>query len=176
MKSSCAVLSLLLIFSSLPCTAQTELTVGSQPAAVPMDAASRLVRAGVAKVVSGDVRVEDPTGAARLLEIGAPLFAGDRLVTEKLGAASMVMRDGTTVVLAGNSELHIQKFAFDTTTQNGSLLINLLYGSMRMVTGLISKVNPDAVQVRTNTMLIGARGTDFIVEAEQASRFGFLGF
>ncbi len=35
---------------------------------------------------------------------------------------------------------------------------------MRYVTGLIAKLNPAAVSVSTTTVVMGVRGTEFIVE------------
>ncbi|MDO8457358.1 MAG: FecR domain-containing protein [Burkholderiaceae bacterium] len=139
-------------------------SVWAQSAAV--SAVPVALKAGVVKVVNGDVRVRDVQGE-RPLKPGDPVFANDRLVSGKQGAASVVLRDGTTVVLADNSQLEIQKFAFDATTQDGNILVSLLQGSMRMLTGLIAKVNPDAIQVKTKTLSVGIRGTDFIVETEE---------
>jgi hypothetical protein len=36
-----------------------------------------------------------------------------------------------------------------------------------MLTGLIAKINPDAIQVKTKTLSVGIRGTDFIVDTEE---------
>ena len=36
-----------------------------------------------------------------------------------------------------------------------------------MLTGLIAKVNPQAIQIKTKTVSVGIRGTDFIVETEE---------
>ncbi len=133
------------------------------------------MRAGIAKVVAGEVQVISAQGA-RALDVGDPVFSGDRIVSGKYGLASFVLRDGTTLVLGNNSQLLIQKFAFDTTTADGSILVELLQGSVRMLTGLISKINPDAVQVKSGTLLVGVRGTDFIVEAEEPLPFPLPGF
>jgi hypothetical protein len=122
-------------------------------------------RAGIVKVVSGDVRVRDAQGE-RALKSGDALLESTRLISGKDGSASMVLRDGTTMVLGNNSQFEVQKFAFDATTQNGNIFVNLLEGSMRMLTGLIAKVNPEAIQVKTKTLSVGIRGTDFIVETE----------
>lgn len=124
------------------------------------------LRAGVVKVVSGDVRVRDAQGE-RALKSGDAVVENARLMSGKDGAASMTMRDGTTLVLGSNSQFEVQKFAFDATTQNGNLFVNLLQGSMRMLTGLIAKTNPEAIQVKTKTLSVGIRGTDFIVETEE---------
>lgn len=121
--------------------------------------------AGIAKIVTGDVRVGDAQGE-HALKSGDTVFENSRLLAAKQSAASLVLRDGTTLVLSENSQLEIQKFAFDATTQNGSILVNLLQGSMRMLTGLIAKLNPEAIQVKTKTLTVGIRGTDFIVNTE----------
>lgn len=124
-----------------------------------------IARAGIVKIISGDVRLRDAQGE-RPLKSGDAVFANDRVISGKEGSASVVLRDGTTLVLANNSQLDIQQFAFDATTQNGSILVNLMQGSLRMLTGLIAKVNPDAIQLKTKTLSVGIRGTDFIVEIE----------
>ncbi|MEN9983744.1 MAG: hypothetical protein RI918_1713 [Pseudomonadota bacterium] len=121
---------------------------------------------GIVKIVTGDVRVLDTQGE-RALKSGDAVLENSRLTTGKQSSASLVLRDGTTLVLSENSQFIVEKFAFDATTQNGSMLINLLQGSMRMLTGLIAKINPDAIQVKTKTLSVGIRGTDFIVDTEE---------
>ena len=75
------------------------------------------------------------------------------------------------MVVGPSSRLDLKQFHFDSTTQDGGLLVSLLRGSLRMITGLIGKTQPDAVRVETQTATIGIRGTDFIVQAD-ASRDG----
>jgi hypothetical protein len=132
-------------------------------AAPEVDAAAS--RAGIVKIVSGDVRVRDAQGE-RALKSGDAVFENARLMSAKDSSASMILRDGTTLVLGNNSQFEVQKFAFDATTQQGNIFVNLLQGSMRMLTGLIAKVNPESIQVKTKTLSVGIRGTDFIVETE----------
>jgi hypothetical protein len=122
--------------------------------------------AGIVKIVTGDVRVVDAQGE-RVLKSGDAVHANARLIAGKQSSASLVLRDGTTLVLSENSQFVVEKFAFEATTQNGNMLINLLQGSMRMLTGLIAKINPDAIQVKTKTLSVGIRGTDFIVDTEE---------
>ena len=167
------VMSLLLLAGSLLLSAPA---VWAQSPAAPAEMAGKQMRAGIAKVVGGEVRVLGAQGV-RPLEPGDAVFSGDRLVSGKYGLASVVLRDGTTLVLGNNSQLQIQKFTFDATTADGNMLVELLQGSIRVVTGLMSKINPDAVQIKTSTLLVGVRGTDFIVEAEAPFLlFDFLTF
>ncbi|MGC4008427.1 MAG: FecR domain-containing protein [Pseudomonas sp.] len=119
--------------------------------------------AGFIKAARGEVRVLSAGGASRNAQPGDRISPIDRISTGADGAASLVLRDGTTLVLGPDSRVDLKQFHFDATTQEGGLLVSLLRGSLRMVTGLIGKTQPDAVRVETQTATIGIRGTDFIV-------------
>jgi len=121
-------------------------------------------KAGIMKIITGEVRVQNTQGE-RVLKSGDAVKVNDRLMTGSQSSASLVLRDGTILVLSENSQLVLDQFAFNSTTQDGNMLINLLQGSMRMLTGLIAKINPQAIQIKTKTVSVGVRGTDFIVEA-----------
>jgi hypothetical protein len=127
---------------------------------------ARAEEAGTLKLVKGDVRVVDARGE-RSVQPGDHIAVADKLITGPDGSASMVMRDGTTVVLGPKSRLELKDFSFDASTQKGSMLVSLVQGSLRMITGLIAKVNPGAVSVTTKSATIGVRGTDFIVQADE---------
>jgi hypothetical protein len=154
----------LLTFTTAGLMTLSGTAASAQTAATSAAAAEGTV--GIAKIVTGDVRVVDTQGE-RALKSGDALFENTRLVAAKQSSASVVLRDGTTLVLSENSQFNVEKFAFDATTQKGSMLINLLQGSMRMLTGLIAKINPEAIQVKTKTLSVGIRGTDFIVDTEE---------
>ncbi|MFZ3119414.1 MAG: FecR domain-containing protein [Variovorax sp.] len=124
------------------------------------------LQAGTIKSVRGDVQLLSASGTQRPAAPGDVLMPIDRVLTGADAAASIVLRDGTTMVVGPSSRLDVKEFHFDTTTQDGGLLVSLLRGSMRMVTGLIGKKQPDAVRVETQTATIGIRGTDFIVQAD----------
>lgn len=96
---------------------------------------------------------------------GTPLRQGDRVRTGDTGGASIVLKDGTVLTMGPNTTMDLTQFRFDSTTQDGSFLLDLVQGSVRVVTGLMAKINPERFKVRTPTTLVGVRGTDFIVEA-----------
>jgi hypothetical protein len=137
------------------------------PAAVPATAAAKAdLQAGFVKSVRGSVQLLNGAGAARTASPGDPLGAVDRIVTGPDSSAAVVLRDDTTLVVGPSSRLDLKEFHFDGTTRDGGILLSLLRGSMRMITGLIGKTNPDAVRIETQTATIGIRGTDFIVQAD----------
>ena len=96
--------------------------------------------------------------------VGGPLMATDRVLTGAKSAAAVTLKDGTVLALGPDSSVDLASFQFDPTTQGGNMLVNLARGTLRVVTGIIAKVQPEQVKVTTPTTVIGVRGTDFIVE------------
>lgn len=121
--------------------------------------------AGFLKSVQGTVHLTSPSGARRVAKSGDAVALIDRIETEADSGVSLVLRDGTVMVVGPSSRLDLKQFDFDSTTHEGSLIVSLLRGSLRMVTGLLGK-KPEAIQVDTQTATIGIRGTDFIVTAD----------
>ena len=97
----------------------------------------------------------------RTLGKGLALNEGDRLTTSDGAAAIIKMTDGTRMTVRPNSELVIQQFKFKEAGTDNSMVMSLLRGGLRAVTGLISKNSPEAAKLRTVTATIGIRGTDF---------------
>jgi FecR protein len=123
------------------------------------------VRSGTFKSVEGDVAVvRDRTRSTPAP--GAPLQPGDRIATGATGSAIVTLRDGTVLTVGPNSVVELSRYAFEPTTQRGNFLVDLFEGSIRVVTGLLARVNPELFRVNTPTSVVGVRGTDFIVEAE----------
>ncbi|MDP9898289.1 FecR family protein [Variovorax ginsengisoli] len=130
------------------------------------NAATPAPHAGIVKAVRGDVQLLDGVGASRPARPGDALAPIDRIVTGPDAGASVVMRDGTTLMVGPSSRLDVKEYHFDATTQEGGLLLALIQGSLRLITGLIGKTHPEAIRVETQTATIGIRGTDFIVQAD----------
>jgi hypothetical protein len=133
------------------------------PAPAPV-AEAPTARSGTFKSVVGNVQVLAANGQTRPAQSGGGVTAQERVVTGADGSAAITLRDGTVIAIGPGSNVSINTFTFDPTTQNGSLIVSVLQGSIRMLTGLLAKVSPQSVQVQTPTSLVGVRGTDFIVE------------
>ena len=104
---------------------------------------------------------QSPGQMPRTLGKGLPLREGDRLTTSDGGSAIIKLQDGTRMTVRPNSELFIQQYQFKENAPDNSMVMQLLRGGFRAITGLISKNAPGAAQVRTSTATIGIRGTDF---------------
>ncbi len=128
-------------------------------------------RAGTFKQVQGEAWVGSaatPVAQRRAPQPGDGLRESERVSTGASGAATIVLKDGTALTVGPNSTVDLSRFQFDSTTQKGNFLLDLLQGSVRVVTGLLAKVNPELFKVQTPTSVVGVRGTDFIVETEAA--------
>jgi hypothetical protein len=126
-------------------------------------ASAQANRSGTVKSLSGPVQLVRGAQVSALT-VGDAIQAGDRIETGDQASLSMSMIDGTRMTVGANSQALVETFHFDGTTQEGGLLMRVYQGTLRMVTGLIAKTNPQAVSVVTPTSVVGIRGTDFIVQ------------
>lgn len=99
--------------------------------------------------------------APRTLGKGLPLKEGDRLTTSEGSSAIIRLQDGTRMTVRPNSDLVVQQYQFKEGAPDNSMVMQLLRGGFRAITGLISKGAPNAAKVQTATATIGIRGTDF---------------
>jgi hypothetical protein len=125
--------------------------------------------AGMVKRVAGVVTLER-AGAGTPVVTGATLRVGDTLRTGADGAVGITMADDTLLTLGADSELVLSEYDFDSTTHDGSMLASLWRGTVAVVTGLIGKKTPEKLRVQTRTVVLGVRGTEFIVDAGKVAR------
>ena len=117
--------------------------------------------------LSGSASATPSGGTARILRKGDGVNQGETVAT---GAASSVVirfEDGQVAALSANSRLVISTYVYnrsDATKSN--VLISLLQGGMRAITGLIGKARPQQVAYRAANATIGIRGTDTNISVE----------
>lgn len=105
-------------------------------------------RAGTLKTVAGDVRLSHGATAHAAQE-GGGVQQADRIVTGRDASATFTLKDGTVISVGPNSTLDLATVQFDTTTQEGKLMLSLLQGTIRVVTGWLGKLHPEQVKVVT---------------------------
>lgn len=120
--------------------------------------------AGIVKIVKGSVSIE--RAAEKLTPVpGAPLLAGDRIVTGSDGQIGLTLNDNTLLSAGPNSTVSLDKFAFDTTTHAGVIDASVRRGTLAVVSGKIAKQSPESVRFRTSNAILGVRGTTFVIDA-----------
>jgi hypothetical protein len=127
-----------------------------------------LAAAGAFAQQAGEVEFARGVGFAqtagqtpRTLGKGLQLKEGDRLTTADGSSAIIKLEDGTRMTVRPNSEIVLQQYHFKENAPDNSMLMQLVRGGFRAVTGLISKGSPSAARIQTSTATIGIRGTDF---------------
>ena len=104
---------------------------------------------------------QTPGKAPRIMGKGLALVEGDRLTTSEGSTAIVKLQDGTRMTVRPNSELIMQTYKYKEGAADNSMVMQLLRGGFRAITGLISKGSADAARIQTSTATIGIRGTDF---------------
>jgi len=115
------------------------------------------------KVAKGSVYIE--RGGQRLAaQVGTALQPTDAVVTGADGSAGITFIDNSLLSLGPNSVLAIERYAFNSTTHEGTFDAMLRKGTLSVVSGKIAKQSPDAMKVRTPSTILGVRGTEFLVQ------------
>ena len=119
--------------------------------------------AGMIKTSKGTTAIERD-GKKTPVTPGAAVLASDRIVTGADGSVGITLRDETLLSVGPNSSVWLEKYAFDPTTHEGALNATVKKGTMAVISGKLSKQNPNAVQFKTPSSILGVRGTEFVIE------------
>jgi hypothetical protein len=68
--------------------------------------------------------------------------------------------DGQIAALTSNSRMTVTSYDYNSSSGGGNVLLSLITGGMRTITGLIGHRSPSNVTYRAATATIGIRGTD----------------
>jgi hypothetical protein len=127
---------------------------------------------GQIKVAKGQVSVERD-GRVLPGDAGVRLKPADVVRTGADGSVGITMSDNSLLSAGPNSILSLDRYAFDSTTNQGQFDASLRKGSLAVISGRIAKQSPDAMKVRTPSSILGVRGTEFVVSADD--RVGLFG-
>jgi len=119
---------------------------------------------GQIKVSNGQVTVERK-GESRPGSVGTRLETSDVVRTGATGSVGITMADNSLLSAGPNSILSLDRFDFDPTSSQGRFDAQLQKGSLAVVSGRIAKQSPESMTVRTPSIILGVRGTEFAVAA-----------
>src|SRR5439155_24590165 len=97
------------------------------------------------------------------LRQGDEVMQGATVTTGAQSSAVLRFADGQVAALTANSQMAITEYKYESQTGAGSVLLSLVRGGMRAITGLIGKAHPTPVSYRAATATIGIRGTDVTI-------------
>jgi hypothetical protein len=112
-------------------------------------------------VVVGDVRILGGDGSQRIAARAGALREGDTIVTGPTGLAQLRLADGGSLMIRADTEMKLDRFAYaGKDDRSARMLVPLLKGGFRSITGLIGQLNRDGYRITTPSATIGIRGTD----------------
>ena len=117
---------------------------------------------GVIGAAIGDIKNQKNES----LSNGSKIFFGDTIISKSKSNAQILFLDQTVLTLGEETELTIDEFVYDPNSQDGSFVSTVKTGTVKFITGQISKKNPDNLEVKVPAGTLGARGTEFVVLSE----------
>ncbi len=117
---------------------------------------------GVIGAAIGDIKNQKNEN----LSNGSKIFFGDTIISKSKSNAQILFLDQTVLTLGEETELTIDEFVYDPNSQDGSFVSTVKTGTVKFITGQISKKNPDNLEVKVPAGTLGARGTEFVVLSE----------
>ena len=118
---------------------------------------------GVTEAAIGEIKNQNQ----EILITGSKVFYGDTILTSKASNAQILFLDQTVLTLGEDTELTIDDFIYNSETHDGNFVTEVKSGTVKFITGQISKLNPDNLEVKLPEGTLGARGTEFVVLSEK---------
>jgi hypothetical protein len=120
---------------------------------------------GYIKNITGDASVTT-NGDIIKARIGTPIYKNSVLNTRAKSSMGITLKDATVISLGPETEFAIDEYAYAPAQNKLKFGSRITKGSLNYVSGIIAKLQPDAVKVTTPSGTIGVRGTQFAVKVE----------
>ncbi len=111
---------------------------------------------GVLGAISGEVKT-----TTRELKTGDKIYLGETIIAGSNSGTQILLLDQSTFTLGSDSEVLMDTFIYDPETNDGKIIANVKQGSLKVISGLISKKNPDSLTIKVPEGTLGSRGTEF---------------
>lgn len=134
---------------------------------LPLLAHAQIEPIGYVKTVTGDAWVT--TAGQRLkAQPGSAILLGSQLRTAATATMGVTFKDNTVMSFGPDTELTVDEYLYAPAKGQLKLGTRLGQGSLNYVSGVIAKLKPDAVSIKTPSGIIGVRGTQFVVRVDPA--------
>ena len=121
---------------------------------------------GSVKTVSGDASITTDSKKTNA-QVGSPVYQGSVLQTGKNGSMGVTFKDETVMSFGADTVFTVDEYLYAPAQGKLKLSSKITKGSLNYVSGVIAKMQPDAVSVKTPTGVIGVRGTQFLLKVEE---------
>jgi hypothetical protein len=121
---------------------------------------------GIVGAVTGEVKTN-----TRDLKTGDKIYLNETILAGIDSGTQILLLDQSTFTIGSDSEVVMDTFVYDPATNDGKIVASVKQGSLKIISGLISKKNPDSLTVKVPEGTLGSRGTEFqtMVSKKQTS-------
>ena len=111
---------------------------------------------GIVGAINGTVKTE-----TRTLKAGDKIYLNETIYASEDSGTQILLLDQSTFTIGSESEVVMDTFIYDPETNDGKIVASVKQGSLKVISGLISKKNPDSLTVEVPEGTLGSRGTEF---------------
>ena len=122
---------------------------------------------GYVKTVTGDAWITT-MGQRVKAELGTAVMIGSQIKTEPGASLGVTFKDNTVMSFGPDTEMNVDAYTFAPAQGHLKLVTQMIKGSLNYVSGLIAKLEPEAVTIKTPSGIIGVRGTQFLLQVDPA--------
>lgn len=127
--------------------------------------ADELPPIGYVKNITGEATVTIKGHIVRA-KVDTPIYQSSVLNTRAQSSLGIILKDATVISLGPETEFAIDEYDYVPAQNKLKLGSRITKGSLNYISGIIAKLQPDAVTVTTPSGIISVRGTKFAVKVE----------
>ena len=128
---------------------------------LPFMAVAQTEPIGFVKTVTGEAWITS-AGQRVKAQPGSAVLLGSQLRTAAAASMGVTFKDNTVMSFGPDTELTVDEYLYAPAQGQLKLGTRLGRGSLNYVSGVIAKLKPDAVTIKTPSGIIGVRGTQFV--------------
>jgi hypothetical protein len=133
---------------------------------LPFSAVAQGEPVGYVKTVKGEAWVTT-SGQRVKAAPGSAVLIGSQLKTAPAATLGVTFKDNTVMSFGPDTEMAVDEYLYSPAKNELKLGTRLSKGTLNYVSGVIAKLKPDAVSVKTPSGIIGVRGTQFVLYVEE---------
>lgn len=131
------------------------------------DAAAPAVPAGTVKSVRGYCYAAGAAGQMRPLREGGRVYVGERVQTARAASLKIEFPDGTILSQGENAVMIMDEYVFNPDQKADCRFgMRFIKGACHIVTGMITRINPDRFLIRTRLASMGVRGCEVAMRSQ----------
>lgn len=98
---------------------------------------------------------------------GTEVKAGDIVQTDAQSAVGLVFADDTRVSLGPETQMAVDRYLFKPREKQMAFIARVIEGTISFISGQLTKLSPESVQIVVPSGTIGVRGTHVLIKVDQ---------